>query len=148
MTDAEQHLLTIFSGALDRLSEAERSAYLAETCGADTKLRARVGALLKAHEQAGQFLAAEPGGQPADAETAQTQDAPAPAAGALGVRLGGPASYRGIPSWKEYIGLPQMPLDRQAYAGMIALMYLTTLLMAAACIAGAFALGGTLVPHL
>lgn len=72
----------------------------------------------------------------------------AAAAGALGVRLGGPASYRGIPSFKEYIGLPQRPLDRQAYAGMIALMYLTTLLMAAACIAGALALGGTLVPHL
>jgi len=72
----------------------------------------------------------------------------AAAAGALGVRLGGPASYRGIPSWKEYIGLPLRPLDGQAYAGMIALMYLTTLLMAAACIAGALALGGTLVPHL
>jgi adenosylcobinamide-phosphate synthase len=72
----------------------------------------------------------------------------AAAAGALGVRLGGPASYKGIPSWKEHIGCPLAPLDGQAYAGMIALMYLTTLLMAAACIAGAFALGGTLVPQL
>lgn len=72
----------------------------------------------------------------------------AAAAGALGVRLGGPASYKGIPSWKEYIGNPLAPLDERAYRGMLTLMYLTTLLMAAACIAGAFALGGTLVPHL
>jgi adenosylcobinamide-phosphate synthase len=72
----------------------------------------------------------------------------AAAAGALGVRLGGSASYKGIPSWKEYIGIPLAPLDARAYTGMLKLMYLTTLLMAAACIAGAFALGGTLVPHL
>jgi adenosylcobinamide-phosphate synthase len=72
----------------------------------------------------------------------------AAAAGALGVRLGGSASYKGILSWKEYIGSPLAPLDERAYRGMLTLMYLTTLLMAAACIAGAFALGGTLVPHL
>jgi adenosylcobinamide-phosphate synthase len=72
----------------------------------------------------------------------------AAAAGALGVRLGGPASYKGVQSWKEYIGVPLAPLDEHAYSGMLRLMYLTTLLMAAACIAGAFALGGTLVPHL
>ena len=72
----------------------------------------------------------------------------AAAAGALGIRLGGPASYKGIPSWMEYIGTPLTPLDERAYTGMLKLMYLTTLLMAAACIAGAFALGGTLVPHL
>jgi len=72
----------------------------------------------------------------------------AAAAGALGVRLGGPASYGGSPSWKEYIGEPQAPLDEHAYAGMLKLMYLTTLLMAAACTVGAFALGGSLVPHL
>jgi adenosylcobinamide-phosphate synthase len=72
----------------------------------------------------------------------------AAAAGALGVRLGGPASYNGSGSWKEYIGLPLAPLDERAYRGMIKLMYLTTLLMAAACIAGAIALGGSLVPHL
>jgi adenosylcobinamide-phosphate synthase len=72
----------------------------------------------------------------------------AAAAGALGVRLGGPAMYKGLPSWKEYIGLPLAPLDERAYRGMLKLMYLTTLLMAATCIAGAFILGGTLVPHL
>jgi adenosylcobinamide-phosphate synthase len=72
----------------------------------------------------------------------------AAAAGALGVRLGGPASYKGLPSWKEYIGTPLVALDGQTYTGMIRLMYLTTIIMAAACIAGAFALGGTLVPRL
>jgi adenosylcobinamide-phosphate synthase len=72
----------------------------------------------------------------------------AAAAGALGVRLGGPASYKGIPAWKKYIGAPLSPLDEQAYTGMIRLMYLTTLLMAAACLFGVLALGGTLVPHL
>jgi adenosylcobinamide-phosphate synthase len=72
----------------------------------------------------------------------------AAAAGALGVRLGGPASYKGVPSWKEYIGTALAALDERAYRDMIMLMYLTTTLMAAACIAGAFALGGTLVPHL
>jgi adenosylcobinamide-phosphate synthase len=72
----------------------------------------------------------------------------AAAAGALGVRLGGPARYKGIPSMKEYIGTPLAPLDEAAYRDMLTLMYLTTTLMAAACIAGAFALGGSLVPHL
>jgi adenosylcobinamide-phosphate synthase len=72
----------------------------------------------------------------------------AAAAGALGVRLGGPARYMGTPSWKAYIGTPLVPLDGRAYADMLKLMYLTTLLMAAACIAGALALGGTLAPHL
>jgi len=72
----------------------------------------------------------------------------AAAAGALGVRLGGPARYKGIPSWKEYIGTPHAPLDEQAYHGMLKLMYISTLIMAAACIAGTCALGGTSVPHL
>ncbi|MBK5274940.1 MAG: cobalamin biosynthesis protein CobD [Desulfuromonadales bacterium] len=72
----------------------------------------------------------------------------AAAAGALGVRLGGSASYNGILSWKEYIGNPLVSLDERSYTGMLRLMYMTTLLMAAACIAGAFALGGSLVSHL
>jgi adenosylcobinamide-phosphate synthase len=72
----------------------------------------------------------------------------AAAAGALGVQLGGPSSYKGIPSSKEHIGNPDAPLDGRAYAGMLRLMYLSTLIMAAACITGAFVLGGFLVPHL
>lgn len=72
----------------------------------------------------------------------------AAAAGALGVRLGGTSHYKGRPSHKEFIGNPHTPLDRRAYAGMIRLMYATTLLMAAICAGGAFILGGFHVPHL
>lgn len=71
----------------------------------------------------------------------------AAAAGALGVRLGGPASYGGCPSWKEHIGDPLTPLDGRAYRSIIRLMYATTLLMAAVCIAAAWALKGLHVPQ-
>jgi adenosylcobinamide-phosphate synthase len=70
----------------------------------------------------------------------------AAAAGALGVRLGGAAGYSGIPSWKEYIGDQLQPLDERAYRGMIKLMYISTLLMAVACMAAAFFLRGFRVP--
>ncbi len=59
----------------------------------------------------------------------------AAASGALGVRLGGAASYGGQASWKEQIGEPLVPLDDRAYRGMLRLMYISTLLMAASCIA-------------
>jgi len=71
----------------------------------------------------------------------------AAAAGALGVRLGGAASYGGRPSWKEPIGDPLAPLDGRAYRSMIRLMYATTLLMAAVCVAAAWALKGFHVPQ-
>lgn len=70
----------------------------------------------------------------------------AAAAGALGVRLGGPASYGGVTSLKMHIGDPLHPLDERAYRRMIRLMYLTTLLMAAACAAAAIFWGGLHVP--
>lgn len=72
----------------------------------------------------------------------------AAAAGALGVRLGGAASYGGIPSWKEYIGDPLQPPDERAYRGMIKLMYISTLLMGGACIAAAYFLRGFHVPFI
>jgi tetratricopeptide (TPR) repeat protein len=56
MPDADRRLMTIFSAVLERGSEAERSAYLAEACGDDAELRQRVEALLRAHQQAGEFL--------------------------------------------------------------------------------------------
>ena len=56
MTDAERHLMTVFSGALDHDSGPERAAYLDEACGADAALRERLEALLRAHEKAGRFL--------------------------------------------------------------------------------------------
>jgi adenosylcobinamide-phosphate synthase len=72
----------------------------------------------------------------------------AAAAGALGVRLGGAASYGGITSQKKYIGDNLQPLDERAYRGMIKLMYISTLLMAGACMAAAFYLRGFCVPFL
>jgi len=71
----------------------------------------------------------------------------AAAAGALGVRLGGAARYGGRPSWKEHIGDPLVPLDGRTYRSMIRLMYATTLLMAAVCLATAWALKGFHVPQ-
>ncbi len=72
----------------------------------------------------------------------------AAAAGALGVRLGGAASYGGISSWKEYIGDALHPLDERTYRSMIRLMYISTLLMALGCMAVAFCLRGFRVPFL
>src|SRR6516225_8591046 len=56
MTESEQHLMTIFSAALDRESEAERAAFLDQACRDNPALRERVEALLRAHGQAGGFL--------------------------------------------------------------------------------------------
>lgn len=64
----------------------------------------------------------------------------AAAAGALGVRLGGASSYHGVSSLKEYIGEQKNPLDEHAYHRMIKLMYIATVLMAAACMLSAFCL--------
>lgn len=72
----------------------------------------------------------------------------AAAAGALGVRLGGSASYGGVPSRKEPIGDYLLPLDEHAYRGMIKLMYISTLLMAVICMAAAFCLRGFRVPFI
>lgn len=72
----------------------------------------------------------------------------AAAAGALGVRLGGPASYNGISSWKEYIGNPDSELDEQAYRGMIRLMYISTIMMAILSLACVYALKGFYVPSI
>jgi len=70
----------------------------------------------------------------------------AAAAGALGVRLGGAASYNGEPTWKEYIGEQHNQLDEHSYHRMIRLMYISTVLMAAACMFSAYCLRGFRVP--
>jgi len=72
----------------------------------------------------------------------------AAAAGALGIRLGGIATYSGVPSMKKYIGDQLQSIDERAYHGMIRLMYITTLLMSACCILAAFFLRGFHVPFL
>jgi len=48
----------IFSEALEKQNSKERAAYLGRVCGSDADLRAKVEALLKAHQAAGDFLEA------------------------------------------------------------------------------------------
>ncbi|HEX2476777.1 MAG TPA: hypothetical protein VHK01_18635, partial [Lacipirellulaceae bacterium] len=46
----------IFGAALTRRDFASRAAYVVEACGGDAELRARIDALLAAHDAAGDFL--------------------------------------------------------------------------------------------
>ena len=55
MNDPPKRDVMLFAEAL-QLSPAERCAYLERACGADAELRQRVERLLKAHDQAGDFL--------------------------------------------------------------------------------------------
>jgi adenosylcobinamide-phosphate synthase len=70
------------------------------------------------------------------------------AAGALGIRLGGPSTYGGRESVKQFIGDPLHPIDGQAYRHMIRLMFVTTLLMAVISLATVTFLRGFHVTHL
>ena len=56
MADKPKDIEAIFNAAVKKATEAERSAYLDAVCGDDNALRNRVEALLKAHQQAGDFL--------------------------------------------------------------------------------------------
>ena len=51
--------IEIFNSALERTTPAERAAYLDGACAEDAELRARIEALIRAHEQAGGFLPTE-----------------------------------------------------------------------------------------
>src|SRR5262245_59509871 len=64
MSDAQRHLMTLFSSALDHEAGADRNAYLDQACGGDPALRARVEGLLRAHEHGGRFLAPDAAGSP------------------------------------------------------------------------------------
>jgi hypothetical protein len=46
----------IFEAALDLENAGTREAFLAEACGGDAQLRAKVDSLLKSHDTAGSFL--------------------------------------------------------------------------------------------
>ncbi len=70
------------------------------------------------------------------------------AAGALGIRLGGPSTYGGRESIKQFIGDPLRPIDGQAYRRMIRLMFVTTLVMAVVSLAMLVLLRGFHVTHL
>ncbi len=52
----------------------------------------------------------------------------AAAAGALGVRLGGPATYFGTPVVKPWLGDDDRPVTVQSYRKMVGLMYLSSFL--------------------
>jgi len=56
MKAEDQHLMTLFEAALDCESESERIAFLDRECAVDATLRARVEALIRAHDGAGRFL--------------------------------------------------------------------------------------------
>ena len=50
------HEESIFAAALEKLTPAERAAYLKGACAGDLELHRRVEALLEAHEQSGDLL--------------------------------------------------------------------------------------------
>src|SRR5262245_22959123 len=56
MTHSDSQLMSIFADALACDSPESRAAHLDGTCGGDAALRAEVDALLKAHDEAGDFL--------------------------------------------------------------------------------------------
>src|SRR5262249_45484626 len=56
MNDADRHIMTAFAEALDYAVPEERAAFLERACRDDPDARARVEALLRAHDQAGNFL--------------------------------------------------------------------------------------------
>jgi WD40 repeat protein/serine/threonine protein kinase len=66
----------LFAAALEIDGRDERSAYLDQACGVDAMLRGRVEALLRAHEQAGSFLAAPPAAGPATLEASRPTEGP------------------------------------------------------------------------
>jgi serine/threonine protein kinase len=75
-----QRVKDLFLLALERELPADRAAFLADACGADRDLRDRVEALLRRHEQAGQFLEdPSPEGSPSK---------PSAAAEPLGTQIG------------------------------------------------------------
>jgi serine/threonine protein kinase len=60
MSPERNDIESIYSEAQSRMGEAERSAYLESACADNAGLRARVEALLKAHDRAGPFLETPP----------------------------------------------------------------------------------------
>jgi len=60
MKEEPKDIKSIFSEAIEKKDAEERAAYLDKACGNNAALRAKVEALLKAHQQAGSFLNAPP----------------------------------------------------------------------------------------
>src|SRR5262245_9718722 len=59
MTATTSDAKAIFFDAVEIQGTEERAAFVAKACGDDSALRARVNALLNAHDQAGRFLGGE-----------------------------------------------------------------------------------------
>lgn len=51
---------SIFLSALEKETPEARAAWLAQACGADLRLKARIEALIASHEQASRFLEPPP----------------------------------------------------------------------------------------
>jgi len=56
MNEEPKDIKSIFAEALEKKTAKERAAYLDKACGKDVNLRSKVEALLKAHDEAGDFL--------------------------------------------------------------------------------------------
>src|SRR4051812_9581075 len=56
MASETPSLDTVFCAAIDIASAEDRAAYIARACGDDNELQGRVGKLVAAHFQAGNFL--------------------------------------------------------------------------------------------
>lgn len=65
MNDPDEHLMTVFTAALECGTAGERAAYLDRACAGTPGLRERVEALLRAHHRGGHFLGEPPPGQTA-----------------------------------------------------------------------------------
>jgi len=70
MSQDVKDIKAIFSEALEKQTDDERSAYLSRICGNDAGLRDKIENLLKAHNDAGGFL------EPPDMGTEATLDMP------------------------------------------------------------------------
>src|SRR6266853_3490333 len=66
--NAEERLKELFAQALERKTPEEREEFLAEACQDQPEMRSQVESLLRAHEQAGDFLSQTIKLPPADFE--------------------------------------------------------------------------------
>jgi serine/threonine-protein kinase len=60
VNEADEHLMTVFTAALDCKTAEERAAYLGRACAGVPEFRERVEALLRAHARGGNFLGEPP----------------------------------------------------------------------------------------
>src|SRR5690349_21699708 len=65
VNDNDEHLMTVFTAALDCGTAEERAAYLDRACANNPGARERVEALLRAHQRGGDFLGDKPPGRTA-----------------------------------------------------------------------------------